>query len=130
MHIKKPIAWVGVAGVAIVCLVIACTLLLAFQMRPGIRVSVRNTGDSPLRSVVLHVTGRSYSLGDIAPNAEAAARVVSTGDSHLEVEFSADDGEKKRLVVGSYFEPGYRGTIRVQIQDGKVVRCEEDVRLY
>ena len=80
--------------------------VLAFQLRSGIRVTVKNTGTKPLNSVVLHVTGASYNLGDIAPGATAKARVNPTGESSLEIEFTGSDGKGKRLDADCYFESG------------------------
>lgn len=63
--IAIPVALLIVAGVAAV--------LVLF--RPGIQVTVENTGSTPLKSVVLQVTGASFALGDITPGATATARV-------------------------------------------------------
>ena len=57
---KKRRRWLLLIPVALVG-------VLVFQFRSGIQVTVENTETSPLKSVVLHVTGGSYDLGDIAP---------------------------------------------------------------
>ncbi|WP_164100610.1 hypothetical protein [Candidatus Laterigemmans baculatus] len=103
--------------------------LAAFQFRSGVRIIVENAGTSPLKSVVLHVTGASYALGDIAVGKSATMRVRPTGESHLEIEFTRSDGETRRLDAGGYFEPGYLGAMRVEIKDGQIFRVEEDIRL-
>ena len=81
-----------------------------------------------MKSVVLHVTGASDNLGDIAPGESATARVNPTSDSHLEVEFTDADGQSKQLIAGGYFEAGYRGTIRVEIKDDQIDKFEEDFK--
>lgn len=118
------------AGV-LICLLLAVSVVLVFVLfRSGIHVTVQNSGSQPLRSVALHVTGRSYNLGDIAPGETAMSRVNPTSESHLEVEFIDADGQTQRLNAGGYFESGYRGSIRVEIKDGQVDKLEDNTRLW
>ena len=114
-------------AIPVVLLLIA---VVAFQLRTGIRVTVENTGTTPLKSVVLHVTGASYDLGDIAPGESATARVNPTGESELEVELKDTDDQTQRLNAGGYFESGYRGSIRVQIKDGQIDKFEDNTKLW
>jgi predicted NAD-dependent protein-ADP-ribosyltransferase YbiA (DUF1768 family) len=83
-----------------------------------------------MRSVVLHVTGASYQLGDIPPGASAKARVRSTGESGLEIEFTDPDEKVQQLDAGGYFESGYRGTIHVSIKNGTTVTNQQDIKLW
>ena len=55
------------AGIPICVLLVVLVVLVLFLFRSGIHVSIQNTGNQPLRSVVLFVTGTSYNLGDIPP---------------------------------------------------------------
>ena len=117
------------AGV-LICLLFAAMAVLAYYLlfyKPGIQVTVQNTGSQPLRSVVLFVTGNSYNLGDILPGATADATVKCTGDSHLEIEFLDDEGQTKRLDAGGFFQPGYRGKIRLTIKDGVIQENEQEI---
>jgi hypothetical protein len=117
----------------LICLLLAVMLFLAYFLlfyHPGIHVSVQNTGNQPIRSVVLYVTGNSYSLGDIPPGADANATVKCTGDSHLEIEFVDGDGQTKKLDAGGFFQPGYRGAIRVSIHDGVLEGNEQDIQWW
>ena len=50
---------------------------------PDIEVTLQNAGDAPMRSVVLHVTGGQFLLGDVASGATAKAKVRSKGESSL-----------------------------------------------
>lgn len=124
---KQRRAWLlAIPAVLVIALLVGWMVL---QFRSGVRVTVQNTGTGPLRSVVLHVTGASYKLGDIAVGESATMRVKPTGESHLEIEFTDSDGNTQRLDAGGYFEPGYRGTIRVEIEDGRIDEIEEDIGL-
>jgi len=55
--------------------------------------------------------------------------VHTTGESHLEIEFTDPDGPPHRLDAGGYFEPGYRGTIDISIKDGVIEKNEQQIRL-
>ena len=100
------------------------------QLRPsGIEVIVENRDPTPLKSLVLHVTGASYPLGDVPPGAVVAKRVKPTGESHLEIEFTGADGKPRRLDAGGYFEPGYRGTIRLSIRDHQIATNQQTIKL-
>lgn len=127
MSKKKKFWLILVSMVLIIALVNGIVLLREHEV---LQVTIRNTGDAPLRSVVLHVTGRSYELGDIAPGTSAEEMVNPTGESHLDVEFSDGNGRTKRLKADVYFEPGYWGTISVSIKDGAIEGYEQDVWVY
>jgi hypothetical protein len=99
------------------------------QFRSGIRVTVQNSGSTPMRSAVLHVTGRSYPVGDIAPGNFAEATVHPQSESDLEIEFTDPEGKQQRLTVDCYFEPGYRGEINVSIKDGRIEKSQEQINL-
>ena len=120
--------WWLIAISALVMVLVGFVLFV--QVRPGIVVTIENTGTTPLKSVVVHVTGASYKLGDIAPGDSANVRVRPKSDSNLEIEFKDADGQAKRLNAGGYFESGYRGTIRVSIKDGTIDKFEEDIKLW
>ena len=123
---KCPWWWVGIP---ICLLLVVLVVLVAFLFRSGIHVTIKNTGSQPLRSVVLHVTGASYTLGDIPPGASAQATVHATGESHLEIEFTDPDGQPQRLDAGGYFEASYRGKINISIKDGVIEKNEQQIRL-
>ncbi|MCC9609583.1 hypothetical protein LOC68_04490 [Blastopirellula sp. JC732] len=113
--------WLGCGCIAVSILFFLLIGALWVLFSPGIRVTVQNVGTTPMQDVVLHVTGNDYPLGDLPPGATARARVNSTGESGLEIEYVDPNGDLQRLNAGGYFEPGYRGTIRVKIEDGVIV---------
>ena len=126
MSDKKKRWWL----LAIPIMLLIAVGVVLFQFRPGIQVTVQNTGSTPMHSVVLHVTGATYELADIPPGASATARVKSTGESHLEIEFTDSDGKVQRLDAGGYFESGYRGTVFVSVNDGAIEENEQDIKLW
>jgi hypothetical protein len=99
-------------------------------IRPGIQVTVHNTGTTTLHAVVLYITGASYPVGDIAPGTATQATVRAKGESNLEIEFIDMDGKPKRLDAGGYFESGYRGTIKVSIKDGVLDLNEQKISVW
>lgn len=130
MKEQRP-GWLGgwplaVAGVVVISLAV----LVVVRFRSGIVVTVENAGPASIKSVSLRVTGRSYSLGEIAAGSSASARVHPTGESHLEIELAHVDGTSQRLDAGGYFESGYRGTIRVVLKDGKIEQVEDAVKIW
>lgn len=108
----------------------ALLLLITSSMvlsQGGITVIVENADDRDIHAVVVQVTGNSYPLGDIAPGSSKTAIVNSTGESNLGIEFADADGRLRRLKAESYFEPRYRGSIRVSIKDGAIDRIEKKI---
>jgi len=108
--------------------IVAFVVFLLLGLHSGVKVSVANTGTT-MRSVVLHVTGRSYPVGDLLPGKTIVQTVKPTGESHLEIEFAGAEGQIQRVNVDTYFEPGYGGTLSVVINDGKVVSSEDHVKV-
>jgi hypothetical protein len=115
-------------------IIVAAALLFAgvigyIVFAPGVHVTVRNTGQEAMRDVTVQVTGRAYSLGDLAPGGSRTRQVSPTSESHVEVEFTDEQGKRVRLAAGGYCEPGYRGQIDIEIRDGKVVAVKDEVRI-
>ncbi len=102
--------------VAVVLAVLATGFTIV-SWRSGIFVVVTNQETSTLNDVVIHVTGESVRLGDILPGQVRRIKVHPTGESHVEVEFTEHDGKRHRLVLDSYFEPGYRGEFEINFSD-------------
>lgn len=93
---------------------VLCAVLLAGGCALDSRTSVQveNTGTAPLHAVWLFATGDSIFLGALAPGQTTNARVRPHGESHLEFSHATSS---TRLVADTYFEPGYRGPIRVHL---------------
>ena len=114
--------------IAVFAVVVTAIVAFVFwQIRSGIRVTLTNRGSTPLHSVVLHVTGRSYPLGELGVGTSVKATIKPTGESGLKIEFEDGDGKQQQLDAGGYFEPGYWGTLRVSIKDGAIAENDQQV---
>jgi hypothetical protein len=89
----------------------------------GVSVDLKNVGVEPMRGVVVHVTGASYPVGDLAPSARVRVKVQPRGESHVEIEHSAG----QRFVVDCYFEAGYSGTLSVDLSSTRIVAVRDKV---
>jgi hypothetical protein len=107
--------------VAVLAIVLAVSTAFAAFTR-SVTVSVNNVGPETLSSVVVHVTGNAYELGNIQPGENRSVRVFPTGESHVEIEHA-----KGRLIVDTYFESGYRGRISVDVTASEVQRIKDDI---
>ena len=106
-----------------------------FLLPRGVIVIVNNVGHVPLQAVWIHVTGRSYTVGDIPPGKSRSVRVHPTNEGHVEVSFRTPDEPQKRMVAGCYFGGQYySGTVTVDL-DGMSnqpvdVRCDISLTLW
>ena len=90
------------------------------------KVRIDNLGNTTLKSVVVHVKGSSYDVGDIDANESKSVMVKPNGESSLEVEFGNETGEKKRLKTDFNLEPDYSGFILVRIKNDSIAHAEKD----
>lgn len=104
-------------------------LLAAFLWySPGVTVTVRNEGISPLVDFQVHVTGKTYDLGNIASGSTQKCKVNPTGESHIELSYQLPDGTTQRHAVDCYFESGYRGAVEAEIQDGDLIHSSHQIQ--
>jgi hypothetical protein len=121
------LAWLLPAAVlAVTAVAVGVTLT---RTRPGVHVTVVNHGPQLLPTVVLAVTGRVHSLGDLGPGEATTRKVLPTGESDLQIEYTDDQGRRRRLKVDCYIESGYRGAMRVEFRDGRIVHVVNEVRV-
>jgi hypothetical protein len=85
----------------------------------GLFVRVTNKGPGGLRNVRVKVTGNDYLLGEIAEGESKILQIEPTGESHVEVTFTEEEGQFGRVVAG-HFEPGFNGEIVITIKNGKL----------
>jgi hypothetical protein len=114
------------AVVAVILVLIVFTVMIGLYYRERLTVRIRNSGSQTLYSLVVHVKGASYSIGDLGPGQSSTTRVVPTGESHVEISFK-HQGIERRLVAGSYFEPGYRGTVEVEMDTEHVLKVSANL---
>lgn len=117
--------WI-IIGLPVVALLV-CVVFVILKHR--IVVTVHNEGPTELRSVVVHVTGRSYYLGDLAVGESKSVTVRPKGESHVELEFLDALGRNQRLLAGGYFEPGYKGTYTVFMKNEHVHQVDDRISL-
>ncbi len=104
-------------------------LIAAFLwLTPRVTVTVRNSGTTPLHDLQVHVTGQTYGLGDVAGGTLKKCTVRPTSESHVEISYRLTDGATKRHTVDCYIEPGYRGTVDAEIENGKLIRSSHQIR--
>ena len=115
-----------ILSAAVVLIGLIIIFAAAWVIKSRVTVVIHNVGDETLQSVVVHVTGNSYPVGDIAAGATRTIKVVSKGESHIEIEHSG----RKRLVVGTYFEQGYSGKITVDVTPNQVVNIRDEIRIH
>jgi hypothetical protein len=120
--------WLWVSVTIAAGLVLVGGGLAWYHFRPGVRVTVENAGTEPMRAVVLHVTGRSYTIGDIAPGGCTETILVPTSESDLQIEFTDGRGNERRVPIECYIEPSNRGEIRARINDGRLEMTEQRIQ--
>ena len=80
--------------------------------------------DSPniLKNIDISYTGGSILIDKLEPHTSfSSKRVNPDGESHLILKWVDKDGKENQNIINVYFEPDYRGTIRITIDpDGKV----------
>ncbi|MEQ1831268.1 MAG: hypothetical protein ABL921_35305 [Pirellula sp.] len=105
-------------------------LMSAFRwLTADVTVTINNTSTSPLLDLQVHVTGQTYRLGDIASGSRLGCTVRPTSASHVEISYRISDGTTKRHSIDCYFEPGYRGTVVAEIENGELTRSSQRLRL-
>ena len=106
-----------------------CGFAGIFLLSVCLTVKVYNAGNSPILDLQVHVTGKSYQLGDIPSGAERNVKVSPMGESHVEVSYRLSDGTTKRHSVDCYFESAYRGTVEATIRDGELFHTSHQIVL-
>jgi hypothetical protein len=94
----------------------------------GTNVILTNKSNDTLHSVVVHVTGNSYSVGELAPDQAKSVRVHPTGESHVEIEHVDADGARKRLYADCYIEQGYGGSIEINMTADAITKLDHHRR--
>lgn len=102
-------------------ILIAGLLALYLWFRPGVTVSIHNSGSMKIKDVVVDVVGRSYKIGNIAAGATSSCRVNPIGESDVKISYSLAEGTEIRHTVDCYIEPGYRWSILTEVKNGELI---------
>jgi hypothetical protein len=118
--------------VSFVCLMLALTAFLvpiaSCTRDRGTNVILMNQSSDALHSVVVHVTGNSYSVGELEPDKAKSVKVNPTGESHIEIEHVGIDGTAKRLYADCYIEKGYGGSIEINMTADAITKLNHHRR--
>lgn len=102
---------------ALVATIVLGIMAYPFSREKSITFTATNIGTEAMRSVVVHITGKSYAIGDLAAGASKSVQLHPGTDSHIELALA----EHPRLVVDCYFSGGYTGSIAAEVTVDKVV---------
>lgn len=103
-------------GAIIVALVAGAAVYL-WPPANTITFTATNVGTEPMRSLVVHITGKSYAIGDLAPGTGKSLQLHPGADSHIELALAGHP----RLVIDCYFSGGYSGSIAAEVTVDQVV---------
>jgi hypothetical protein len=106
---------------------LALTSAFGCRGRDSVALTLENVGQTRLDSVVVFTTGRSYPIGTLLAGTSRRLMIGANGESHIEIEHGAQS--RRRLVVGTYFESGYRGKINVRLTPDSVVAVIDSIRI-
>jgi hypothetical protein len=103
--------------------------LLVWGCRAPDRIGlvVENVGRTPPDSVTIFTTVRSYPIGTIPAGTTRELLIGANGESHIELEHGR--AGRHRLIVGTYFESGYRGSIRVRVTADSVLAVLDSIHI-
>ena len=108
-----------------ILVIVPLALLIVYWVaRSGeVDFTLTNVGDEALRGVVVEVTGRSYTLGDLSPGSSKMVTLNAASDSHIELRFS----NSWRLTIDCYFGAGSGGSIKAKVTSQAVVAVEAEI---
>jgi hypothetical protein len=95
----------------------------------GVRVTVINNGPDPISELVVHVTGNTHRIGNLAVGESRTVRVAPETDSGAELTFKDAQGQPHRQNAGGYFSQHDRGRIEVELENGEIKRNDHDYGL-
>lgn len=102
---------------AIIVALVAGTAVFLWPPANTITFTATNVGTEPMRSLVVHITGKSYAIGDLAPGTGKSLQLHPGADSHIELALAGHP----RLVIDCYFSGGYSGSIAAEVTVDQVV---------
>ena len=112
-------------GGALALVLVVTGLFVAITWPTGVSVEVTNAGTSPVKELIVHVTGNTHRIGDLEPGESKEVRVAPSSESHVELEWKNVNGRVFYETVDCYFEAsGYNGCVSVTITDSGIGATE------
>jgi hypothetical protein len=107
--------------------VVVVAVFVAVAAGRGVRVEVKNVGETPLEAVQVFVKGAEYDLGDLAPGESKSVKVEPTSESDVWLRWKSE-GKSAAGTIDCYMEPsGYHGTVTVQLRESAVVDYKAEI---
>lgn len=78
-------------------------------------VEIINNSRQELKNVNIIYTGGKAQIGKIGIGERQKVQVNPTGESHIEISFSVDNGIEHHDTLNAYIEPSYKGFVVVRI---------------
>lgn len=119
------VLWWARQMVLLYALVFLSWIFLDLVVPNRITVTVVNHGSEALRSAAIHVTGKDYPIGDLAPGASKSIFVEPRHDSDVEMSFAPG----RRLAIGCYLLPRFKGEVRAAVtaERARLTRCDMEI---
>lgn len=115
-------------SIGIIVLVLITLLIIGYWVRASreLLVSVQNGEKTTVHDVVVYVADDEYPLGSLAPGEIRLTHIAPKHDSHLEIQFTDESGNQRRINAGGYVTPGIHGKIMLRIDAESVIWLENE----
>jgi hypothetical protein len=95
----------------------------------GVTLCLSNASATAIHEVVITYLGSQALVGDLLPGSAKEVVLAPTGETSVTISFRRANGPTVTHDLDVYLEPGYRGTIDVELQTHDVVVKERDVQV-
>lgn len=83
--------------------------------RIGTTVTIQNTGDTNIESLLVRIRGTDTRIQRLAPQAKVSFRVHPRGESHADLAISARPGEEEWYCIDCYLEAGGANALTILV---------------
>jgi YD repeat-containing protein len=108
-------------------LLISLVLALEVACSRGPELVVINNSPEIVSNVVVKFTGGEAGIGRVRPGESRRVRIKSRGESNAVMTFADSKGIVHEKLLDVYFEPSYRGSLRVTIGASLDVTWKSDL---
>lgn len=95
----------------------------------GVLVQIENKRSLSITDIIISYTGGDYGILELCPNQKHQTYICPTSESHIEIEFTDEKGNKKREKIEVYFESNYSGSVEIQISDTGAVNWKTRIKI-